>query len=885
MRRKSVYYYLILSLTALFFLAIAVRKPFADDKPSSGETPGYLAALNKDGKSLGPCPLVHTDVKAEISGFLARVTMRQEFHNPFVSPIEAVYTFPLPHNAAVDDMTIHVAERTIRGVIKRREEAKAIYERARAQGQLAALLDQERPNIFTQQLASILPGQNVDIVIRYTETLKYSNGGYNFVFPMVVGPRYIPGRPIGKAGGGWAPDTARVPDASLITPPVTPPGTRSGHDISIEVRIDSGIPFTNLRSGQHEVAVVRRDEHSALVQLADRAVIPNKDFILSYDVAGSQLQEGLMIHRTSGDGYFMLMLQPPRRINQDQVVPKELVFVLDTSGSMQGFPIQKAKETMTMALDGLYPHDTFNLITFSGDTRILFPQPVPATRANLEIAKQMLNGSHGSGGTEMMRAIRAALAPSDDQGHVRIVCFMTDGLVGNDMAIISEVQKHPNARVFAFGIGTSTNRFLLDTIAEEGRGAVEYVTLEGNAAAAAARFHERIRNPLLTDISLEWSGIPVSDIYPHRIPDLFSAEPIVICGRYKSGGSAALRLRGRSGTDDFQRDIQMHFPAREPQHEVLEKLWARDRINSLMAEDFAGVQKGNLRPELREAITQLGLEYQLMTQYTSFVAVEERIANENGKSKTIQVPVEMPEGLRYEGIFGIPDQPAMKGVAGGVSGGVSGGVMGGFLSSVAQAPPPPPPPVRREPIRIGGNLQESKLIRKVDPVYPELAKQAKVSGTVSLELNVDENGNVSNARVLNGHVLLNQMAIDAVKQWKYSPTLLNGTPIPVIATANVAFNFSDTSQSRIDPAIASLIARVKAGQSIGAEALIREGKAEVELLVTGRSNELTAKLQLAGFEIISWPQGSNVATGRIAPEKLEALLGVDAISHIAPHYR
>jgi Ca-activated chloride channel homolog len=885
MRRKSVYYYLILSLTAPFFLAIAIRKPFADDRLSSGETPGYLAALDKGGQSPGSCPLVHTEVKAEISGFLARVTMRQEFHNPFVSPIEAVYTFPLPHNAAVDDMTIHTGGRIIRGVIKRREDAKAIYERARAQGQLAALLDQERPNIFTQQLANILPGQNVDIAISYTETLKYSNGGYSFVFPMVVGPRYIPGKPIGKAGGGWAPDTTKVSDASRITPLVTPPGTRSGHDISIEVRIDSGIPFTNLHSAQHELAMVRRDEHSALVKLADRLVIPNKDFVLSYDVAGPQLQDGLIVHRTAGDGYFMLVLQPPRRINPDQVVPKELVFVLDTSGSMQGFPIQKAKETMIMALDGLYPHDTFNLITFSGDTRILFPQPVPATRANLELARQMLNGSYGSGGTEMMRAIRAALAPSDDQGHVRIVCFMTDGLVGNDLAIISEVQRHPNARVFAFGIGSSPNRFLLDKISEEGRGAVEYVTLEGDAAAAAARFHERIRNPLLADISLEWSGIPVSDIYPRKIPDLFSAEPIVICGRYKSSGVAALRLRGRSGMDDFQRDIRMVFPAGEPQHDVLSKLWAHDRINALLAEDFAGVQNGNLRPELREAITQLGLEYRLMTQYTSFVAVEERIANENGKPVTVQVPVEMPEGLRYEGIFGIPNQAVMKGVAGGVSGGIAGGMIGGLLSSTVQAPPPPPSPVRREPIRIGGNIQESKLIRKVDPVYPELAKQARVSGTVSLELTVDEEGNVSDARVRNGHVLLNQAAIDAVKQWKYSPTILNGMPIPVLAAANVEFKLDAISQSRIDPAIAAVIARIKAGQPIAAESFIREGKAEVELIVTNRTNELVAKLKLLGFEIISWPQGSTVAIGRIAPEKLESLLDINAVSHIAPHYR
>lgn len=926
MGRKRVLYCMLLSVLAFFLFLMAGRKPFAADARATEETPGSLAALDKSGKSLGSCPLVHTEVKAEISSFLSRVTVCQQFHNPFREPIEAVYTFPLPHNAAVDDMTIHTGERTIRGVIKRREEAKAIYEQARARGQLAALLDQERPNIFTQQLANILPGQNVDIVISYVETLKYANGGYSFIFPMAIGPRYIPGEPVGKQGGGWAPDTDKVPDASRITPLVTPPGTRSGHDISIEVRIDSGVPFTNLRSEQHKLAILSQDRYSALVQLEDQATIPNKDFILAYDVAGSELQEGYLTHRVGNDGYLMLILQPPQIIKPDQVVPKELVFVLDTSGSMSGFPIEKAKETMTMALDGLYPHDTFNLITFSGDTRILFPQPVPATRENLELARQMLNGSYGSGGTEMMRAIRAALEPSDDQEHVRIVCFMTDGMVGNDMAIISEVQKHPNARIFSFGIGPSPNRFLLDKIAEEGRGAAEYVTREGDAAAAARRFHERIRNPLLTDIALEWSGDPVLDVYPRRIPDLFSAEPIVICGRYNRSGIASMKLKGMSGMDHFQRDIRVPLPERESQHEVLSKLWARNRIDALMAEDFAGVQNGSLSENLREAITQLGLEYRLMTQFTSFVAVEERITNENGKPKTIQVPVEMPEGLSYEGIFGVPDSPAFLnatlarsasaktgGVVGGLSSmvglvappplpppkpGGSGGVVGGLLSNAAPvAPPPPPRAVRREPINfggapaVGGSVEESKLVKKVEPVYPELAKRARVSGKVILILSVDEEGNVADVRLASGHPFLNDAAITAAKQWKYSPTLLNGAPVPVIVTAAVDFKtVSDASTpaaggSRIDPSVAGVIVRLKAGQSAGAEPFIREGKAELELLVLNKNSEVISKLRSVGFEIIAWPEKSTKVIGRIAVEKLESLLDIAAVSRIAPHYR
>jgi Ca-activated chloride channel homolog len=915
MQRKCVYFYLVLSVLALLFFFIAARKTFAANGPATGDTPGALSACDRTGKSLGSCPLVHTDVKAEISGILSRVTVRQQFQNPFKAPIEAVYAFPLPHNAAVDDMTIHAGPRTIRGVIKRREEARAIYERARAQGQLAALLDQERPNIFTQQLANILPGQNVDIVISYTETLKYANGGYSFIFPMTVGPRYIPGWPIGKEGGGWSHDTTRVPDASRITPPVTPPGTRSGHDISIEVSIDSGVLFENLRSAQHELAVLRRDTHSALVQLADRAVIPNKDFILSFDVAASQVQEGVVMHRSAGDGYFMMILQPPRTCKPDQVVPKELVFVLDTSGSMQGFPIEKAKETMAMALAGLYPHDTFNLITFSGDTRILFPRPVPATPAHLELARQMLNGSYGSGGTEMMTAIRAALAPSDEQGHVRIVCFMTDGQVGNDMEIISEVQKHPNARVFSFGIGSEPNRFLLDKIAEEGRGAAEYVTLEGDAAAAAARFHERIRNPLLTDISLEWSGTPVSQIYPRRIPDLFSAEPIVVTGRYSHGGSATVRLRGRNSTVDFVKDLQLYFPEKEFHHEVLAKLWAREKIDALMADDFLGIQNGNPRADIRESITRLGLDYGLMTQFTSFVAVEERIANEGGKSVTVPVPVEMPAGGSYSGVFGVADEALvapstipkaiavpgkgyggiMGGVAGGIAGGAPGGVVGNLIApqaTVVLTPPPPPPPkpVMRSPVRVGGNIQESKLILKVDPVYPELAIRARISGKVVLDVTVDEEGNVTDAKVVSGHPLLNEAAVTAVKQWKYAPTLLNGAPVPVSVTTTVDFKLDappslSSNQPRIDPVLSRLIIRLKSGNPVNAAPFVHDGKAEVELQLSSTTDAVRSKLWLLGFEAKSWPAGSAKVVGRIPVGKLESLLDIDAVRYIAPHYK
>ncbi|HXH69266.1 MAG TPA: VIT and VWA domain-containing protein, partial [Pyrinomonadaceae bacterium] len=515
------------------------------------QTEGTLEAFGKNGKSLGASPLRHTSVKADISGFLARVKVVQEFENKFNQPIEAVYTFPLPENSAVDDMTMLVGTRTIRGKIMRREEARKVYETAKTEGKTASLLDQERPNIFTQAVANILPNEKITVEISYVETLKYEDGEYEFVFPMTVAPRYIP---------------ASVKDAAKISPPVA--ATRAGHDVSIEINLDAGVPVEAIRSNSHEIIQLNSSPNTAKISLKNENEIPNKDFILRYDVTGKRIEDAVLTHRDERGGFFTLILQPPDKFAAEDVTPKEIVFVLDTSGSMSGFPIEKAKEAMKLSLDNLYPNDTFNLITFAGETAILFDKPVPATQANLEKAQAFLSSRQGAGGTEMMTAIKAALAPSDAQDHIRVVCFMTDGEVGNDAEIISEVQKHKNARVFSFGIGNSVNRYLLGKIAEEGRGEAEYIALTDDGSKAAKRFYERVRTPLLTDISIDWNGLPVADVYPNRIGDLFSAKPVILHGRYTKGASGTIRLKGKVAGQDLVREIPVSFPETESRNDV-----------------------------------------------------------------------------------------------------------------------------------------------------------------------------------------------------------------------------------------------------------------------------------------------------------------------------
>lgn len=616
-----------ISLLAMGMAALGLLKP-GNVEGHEGPTPGALLRIGPEGEAVA-CPLRHTDVNAEISGPVVRVRVKQLFENQSDDKLEAIYTFPLGANGAVDAMTIRIGEKVVKGSVKERGEAQRIYSQARAQGKLAGLLNQERPNVFVQNVANIPPRAKVEVEISYVETLAYNDGQYEFVFPMVVGPRYSPQHNPG----------------AFRNPPVMPQGVRAGHNIRLQVVLEGGVPVLGFESPTHEI-VQDRASHGIHLSLSNKQEIPNKDFLLRYRVAGEQLAEGVLAHRVAGKpGHFLLTIAPPARPQQENAEPKELIFVIDTSGSMHGFPLDKAKEAMDAALASLRPQDTFNLITFAGDTQLLFPRPVPANPENMARARQFLQFRQGGGGTEMMKAIRAALAGSQDQEHVRVVCFMTDGYVGNEMEIVAEIQRHPNARVFSFGIGSSVNRFLLDAMAVYGRGEVAYVGLQDDGSLAAKRFHERVRTPVLTDIQLDWSGVEVSGHMPARVPDLFSAKPLVITGQYQKGGQGEVLIKGTYLGKPYSRRLKIRLPEAETGNSAIPALWARTKVAELTASDFQGMEHGNARAEVKQAITKLGVDYQILTPFTSFVAVQEEVVTKGGVTRTVEVPVEMPEGV------------------------------------------------------------------------------------------------------------------------------------------------------------------------------------------------------------------------------------------------
>jgi len=632
----------------------------------SGQGSGVLfASASMSHKPLGECPLQHTSVQANVSGYMADVTVKQLFANPFKEKIEAVYTFPLSETGAVDEMTMKVGTRVIHGTIKKKEEAREIYEQAKARGHVASLLDQERPNIFTQSVANIEPGKEVEITIKYKDLLVFENGKYSFAFPTVVGPRFIPGEGIGKTGSGWAPDTNQVPDASKITPLLAPKGTRAGHDISIAVNLDSGVPYSNLKSYLHEVDVLSKDSTHAQVSLKDKNSIPNKDFVLSWNVSQEQLSSGYITHRNAkeheGSGFFTLMLLPPKSVTPDKVAPKEMIFLIDCSGSQNGPPLNKAKEALNHIIDHMNANDTFQIITFNNQNSLLFEKPEISSAPMKEKAKAFVDGLQARGGTWMAPAVEKVCSIPPDNNRLRIVTFMTDGFVGNDMQILDLVRKHRGtSRWFPFGTGNSVNRYLIDGIAKEGGGEPEYVLLNAKAGEVGEKFYKRIASPVLTDVSVKFDGLDAKEVFPKIVSDVWAQKPLYYKGRYQKPGSGTVTLSGFSQGKPYSKSMKVTFPESNPANAGIASIWARAKVDRLMSEDLTGAQTGNMNPELKNEITKTALDYHIMTQFTSFVAVEEKYVTEGGKSKLIPVPVEMPDGVSHEAVFG---HEAMRKVA------------------------------------------------------------------------------------------------------------------------------------------------------------------------------------------------------------------------------
>ncbi|MBS1954646.1 MAG: VWA domain-containing protein [Cyanobacteria bacterium SZAS-4] len=853
--------------------------PTTESKPGEAQAQtagaGSLLAMTSAGKPLGQCALKHTSVSTKIAGYVAKVTVKQSFTNPYKDKIEAIYTFPLSESGAVDSMTMKVGNRIIKGSIKKREEAKQIYENAKAQGHVASLLDQERTNIFTQSVANIESGANIDITITYVELLKYDASKFSYTFPTVVGPRFIPGDATGKEGTGWAPDTTTVADASKITPPVTQANTRAGHDISIDVDVDAGVPIQNISSKLHEINVTKVGNDEAKVSLKDKETIPNKDFVLSWDVAGDALKSGYLTHRDSKteSGYFTLMLLPPKRVTVDKIAPKEMIFLIDCSGSQRGAPLDKAKETLRYIVDHMNPQDSFQIIAFSQQQKLLFENKAQQVTGARKIqANQFIDELQANGGTWMGPAVERACSIPADEHRLRIVTFMTDGYVGNDLEILGLIKKNRStSRWFSFGTGNSVNHMLIDGIAAEGGGEADYVLLNTSGAEVGKKFYDRISSPVLTDVSVDFGKLEVKEVFPKDVSDVWAEKPLYIKGRYLKPGAGTITLKGFSAGKPYSQTLAVNFPELNQNNEVLGSIWARAKVDRLQSEDYQGAQRGNINKEIKDEIIQTALEHHIMTNYTSFVAVEEKTVTKDGVVKTVTVPVELPDGVSREGVFGepMPSSPMPQQAFGGA-----------YMNSKGLSPSArysmAPMKAYNNYAPGGGYAKMAPFVRPVGGgggsgagSYGEGSSGAPMSSTTRVSGVLGQK--TPNEESKSGKTREVQVLSDSLKESKKEDS---------DKTADKPGKIPTNVPSNLDKELQKLLGAKLAGKALPAMKCSDGTFVNITVKLSDVTEEILKKLKDAGFELKS--KGKARVTGRIRIESLKKLCELTAVEWVKP---
>ncbi|NQV87584.1 MAG: marine proteobacterial sortase target protein, partial [Woeseiaceae bacterium] len=586
-----------------------------------------------------------------ISGLVARVSVRQEFRNTSADWVEGIYVFPLPDTAAVDRMRLHIGDRFIEGEIQEKEQAKETYEKAKQEGKKTSLVEQQRANLFTTHVANIAPGERVVIEVEYLEDIRYENGQFSIRFPMTLTPRYISGSALpDRTGSGWAPDTDRIPDASTITPPQIM--SSKGHNLSLTANVNAGMPLEIIASRYHPVSV-GEDNGRYTVSLSAGAVAMDHDFELLWRPVPSVAPRALAFVETiAGKPHYLLMVMPPDAIElPTATMPRETIFIVDTSGSMHGVSMQQAKNAVSLALKGLKTSDRFNVIEFNSVTRALYTESKPVTVASIAEASRFVQQLQADGGTEMRPALALALDSPPSEEHLRQVVFITDGSVGYEDELFSIIEDRLGAaRLFTVGIGSAPNSWFMRKAAEAGRGSYTFISALHEVKEKMGGLFKKLEHPQVTDIHVEWPSGVIVDSYPSTVPDLYLGEPVVVkvaaSGAMRKGD--LVRVTGNSTSGGWTAELPIKDASDSP---GVAALWARARIGELLDAE----RRQSEPDEIRSAIVETALTHHLVSKYTSLVAVDKTpVRPSNGPLKSEQVPNLMPYGQSTNAIFGFP---------------------------------------------------------------------------------------------------------------------------------------------------------------------------------------------------------------------------------------
>ncbi|MEM7245353.1 MAG: VIT and VWA domain-containing protein [Acidobacteriota bacterium] len=605
-------------------------------------------------------PLVSSLVDARGRGDLWTVTLRQVFENPTDQMLNATYVFPLDNRAALQAMTVHAGDEVLTTRIEETSTAERRYEEAKAQGRQAALVRQHRPNVFTQQVAHLPPGEAIEVELVYVTTARRDEGRYELVLPTVVGPRhgrFSDGPPAAARGG----DDGGAANGSLAWqlqgPVPTAPTAEDGLPESVDsgrvdlvLSLDGGMPIEEAFSPSHELEV-HSDGSELAARFRDGAVIGNRDVVFRYRLAGDDVQAGVFAHRDELGGTVSLLLEAPEEPPEEQVTPREVVFVVDTSGSMEGQALAACQALMQRCLEELRPTDTFRIVRFADDSTEMSQRVQPAQRTEIALASQYIDSLRANGGTDMEVGLKRAMGSPVRPGFLRLVVLLTDGYIGNEQAVLGlSAELLGDARLHALGVSDSPNRYLLDELAQRGRGTVAYLSSTDDIDEVTAGLARRLKSPLLTDVQVDWSELGITEVYPDPLPDLFAGQAIRISGRYDEARSGKVEVEGLVRGERVVLSLPVELPEKGGDGGIVTTCWARDAIAHGLRElslPFRDRPSGRGDHVIREDVTRLGLDHSLVTPWTSFVATSDRVVTqEPEKTVDAAVPVPTPHSPR-----------------------------------------------------------------------------------------------------------------------------------------------------------------------------------------------------------------------------------------------
>ncbi|MGB7207660.1 MAG: VIT domain-containing protein [Pyrinomonadaceae bacterium] len=620
---KHNFRHLCLLLVAIATFSFTVSAQTQEDKTLS---PYFF--VNGDPK-VDQLPLKDTRVEIAVSGVIADVKVMQTYRNEGTRPINATYIFPASTRAAVYSMRMRIGNQIIIAKIKEREAAKEEFEKAKKEGKSASLLEENRPNVFSMKLANIMPQDQIEIELRYTELLVPTDGVYEVVYPTVVGPRYTSGNEPAKGN-------------RQVNGPYFHEGQSPSSTLHISTRIAAGVPIAELSCTSHQIAPEWQGPSVANLTLDDANPFQgNRDFVLRYRLAGNQINTGLILYQGESENFFLYMAQPPSRVKIEDIPPREYIFVVDVSGSMEGFPLNTAKELLQDLIGNMRPTDFFNVILFSGDSTALSEKPLQANQENIDRAIDLMNQQRGMGGTELLAAMKQAMRLPREPGVSRSIVLVTDGYISAEEDTFDHIRANLDAcNVFAFGIGSSVNRYLIEGVAKAGMGEPFIVEDQSKAGEIADKFREYIQSPILTDIKFRSNGFDIYDVFPTHMPDLLAGRPVIVFGKWRGPVTGSLELSGKTGQGDYASNFDVASVQPDSGNLALRYLWARSRIAELSDYGSENISANRVRE-----ITDLGLKYNLLTRYTSFIAVREVVRNPNGGADEVNQPLPLPIGV------------------------------------------------------------------------------------------------------------------------------------------------------------------------------------------------------------------------------------------------